>query len=370
MEFTHFHTLPEAKKLYGLYTSTEHSGLRTSCCGKNCGGKGKPNVVFHLPDSSAPNLKDGRICNVLHGLKFPELARTLYEGFSDEAWVILGDRIATDKHVSTHCHLYVTLDPALAKYILVADKRHAHDNRQIPGTLKKVAEHFCFGAPVEDSPEFIYWDYYIFPLMMVYNPTASEEEVELMRHGNMAIMQQRQQIAHEKLVQMFGEFIDSPWTPVSGAKMTEQTMNQIEAHEAEDAGDKIRINHYDDGLRHEQGWVIDKYGRMLTPKPDIDKANGFVDATVACREEWDYTRGCLAIKYLQECLSSPAKFTIVRKPDRLTVPQLDRLQILEKFLKEKRKEYAKTCGVPELNALSGQNEKGWYDQLQGKEHHS
>lgn len=368
MEFTHFRTVPEAKKLYGLYTRAEHSGLRTSCCGKNCGGKGKPNVVFHLPDTSAPNLKDGKICNILQGLKLPELVQTLYDGFGDDTWVILGDRIATDKHVSTHCHLYVTLDPALAKYILVADKRHAHDNRKIPGTLKKVAEHCCFGAPVENSPEFIYWDYYIFPLMMVYRSNASEEEIEVMRNGSMVAMQERQQIVQKCLLEMFGEFVDSPWTPVSGAKVSKTVTAQTGTQTAEDMGDKIRITHYDDGLRHEQGWVIDKHGRLLTPKTDIDKASSFIDATVACREEWDYTKGCLAIKYLQECLSSPAKFTIVRKPDRLTVAQLDRLQILEKFLENKRSEYAKACGVPDLMVLQTQDGKGWYDQLNG--HHS
>ncbi len=386
MDFYKFENLPEAKKLYTLYAREEGRGLRVSCCGKNRGSNSKPNVIFHLPDYTVPVSKTGDKYNALFGLCCPELAKSFFQGFSNQVTVVPAEDITQDHHDGSHKHLYVTLDPQRTNYLLVANRRVVDDGRAIPSALMKFALHYCPGAPSErHKADEIYYDYYIFAMDLDYassvkkghTVSSTDEEAE-----NQMLLTDRRKMLRKFLLETFGDFTPSLWTPVSGGgtgrdeTAMEQATDQphsprCQTTEKAEAVFKrapetkpFKAMHYEDGFSHEQGWVLDKYGRLLAPKIGNDETSSFVGATVARRECWEIAEDCLAIQYCCESPSAKAQFSFFQKPEIVTQAQLDRLEVLQHQLMQERIDFAKACGVKSFTLPAQKsNEPTWYDQL-------
>lgn len=324
MEFKVLPNLAEAKKFYDTYVKSDLDGLIVRRCGQNQGDPGKPNAVFHISSWSVPLTQETQLrYDVTKGFLAPNLIKSFHNDFSDEARICFGTQLYHDSHRSGEIHFHTTLNPLAVKYVLIANKHSAAQSQAALADVQRTAYHYRQGFTEED--EYPCWDYYYLPI----DYAGDKRDPDLVK--------ERRQAIRALLEKLFGDLsCDMPMDVLP------ETRPEDSEPELSLRVDPVTAEHYEDGMQHIQTWVIDEHGRMLAPnKSSLNKADSFIDATVACEETWNVVpQTYLVVKYHRECFTDVPVYTVEREPAVVSNAQMDRLLILEKKLEEMRAKQA------------------------------
>lgn len=118
----------------------------------------------------------------------------------------------------------------------------------------------------------------------------------------------------------------------------------------------VRFWTYCDDISAEDGWVIDKYGRLLNPTSTKDCRDNFLGPVkLAELRVWEnLPDSALAISWSKPSISEPHEFNVAIEPI-CTTAQLERVALLEAEIEER---YAECCS-PYDGAKSPSIGKGW-----------
>lgn len=309
----------ELKAYYNRYVHRYHvdmDGGEVSVrdCRSDRNMLGRSNLIFHMPMPGVLVDKQGKEYDAVAEL-FPlaGLASLTWEGFSNQAQVLLGSRVLGDEKKCFKSHFFVTFDAKQAQYVYIRDLN------AVPDALLHQAVHYHLGNP-EASAIIDRYNHYVFPLGTTYREPGRQYIIEQNKQ-NIKLAQYNYQ---HHLENRFGAL------PL----VAEQEVPSVRDYTAQ---------HYEDDLSCERSFVIDTSGRLLAPQSSTDKVN-FIGATMVATETWQaITQDKVIVIYRSSCFSRPAEYVFEQRPQELSPEQSDRLTMVARQLQGQRLEKAKTA---------------------------
>lgn len=313
------------------YANVKGSEVCIRDCRSDRGVLGRSNLLFYLPMAGILLDKQGKDYDIITTM-FPlwASAQLVWEGFSQNARILLGASVLGDRKKSFKSHFEVTFEAKTAQYIYVRDLN------KVPDALLHQAVHYHLGNPTLSTIVDQY-NHYVFPLGVLCRKSGTQYIIE---HNQQNVKLTRSNYQHY-LETYFGSL------PL----VAQQDAEKLTVKD-------FKTERYEDDMACQRSFVIDAYGRLLEPECSPDKAS-FIGATMVATETWKAVAGNVTVvTYRSDCFSLPAEYIFEQRPEKLTTAQNDRLMMLAKKLQERRREKAKVAHLLDfLNKSS--DEKAW-----------
>lgn len=288
------------------------------------GQRQNPDLQIHVPCMGLPVENDSPI-NLMHGfIDMPRIAEAMNLAPDFRVgFIFCKDFFLKPEPHREICHITLC-DPESASHILIITAFNTEEKVFGYGDIWNGFEfgrRRCWGSR---------YAYSLVPIGF-YNSDENEKRA----------VEDREQVKRE-VVHLANQYlgIESETEPVS-------TLSQPTANDASDNPDEqlmipgltpgsenLRLWVYADYISSEDGFVIDKFGRLLAPTSIIDHRERFgPDTTVAEYEIWENVpEDTLVLSWAKPNIAGSHEFSVIAKPEILTRAQLERVAELEQSI--------------------------------------
>ncbi len=302
-------TLKEAKSLFGQSTTERREGgFLVPKCARN--GTPQPHITFVFEEAEIPTV-DGRPYNLIQGIRMPDIARELWEGFA-------GAKLAFGKFVTRPLaekqalrNLFTLCEPQHATHIFVN-----YTNPNFEG-VSTADEPYSVLAGDAEHVQLYHTDavtlraFFVFPIWYSYdqsNPSEGQKSARTLKRrrtaqGNYCRYFDRDVLEYEQAA-----LLTAP--PLSFSALC-----------------------FNDDLIFEATWVVDPEGRCLEPDESEERPGRYCNSSGLHRNEWEEVHAyhlILACRLDSEQKPEQITLSVIQQPPELTARQLHRSQQLRR----------------------------------------